>query len=319
MENTVEIKNEIVNPITEKKLPEWHFEEARGCPNVILRSSLFGVVGKGGHDKNKRPHCLEIAMAASQVGEGDTSIQFTGYRLDQNDLDLWLEILHLVRVSGSKTIQFSARSMLRALGYDSKNIGGSSIHHLISMLDRLQASNVKILTNKERTATSLIMAHKAVDTTKEIRVQLHEDVIKLFVPASWTSIQIENRRLLKSQLARWLHGFYLTHRDPFHLKITTLHKLSGSSADFSHFKYMLKSAFKELAVLPGWEMKIVPGIKDKADESDKTGEKISCKHPEFQYEEIEVERPAYVVQTRARPSYSNPIAAARLQRVKVAL
>ncbi len=57
----------------------------RAAPNIVVRSSVFGVVRRG-----KRARVTDMPVAAPQGLE----IAITGWRLDQHDLDIWLEIMH---------------------------------------------------------------------------------------------------------------------------------------------------------------------------------------------------------------------------------
>ena len=62
------------------RLPLWP-AELRTCPSCVLRSALFGVVRRG-----KRSY-LERQIIAIWA---NTTIRYTGMRLDQADLDVWL-------------------------------------------------------------------------------------------------------------------------------------------------------------------------------------------------------------------------------------
>ena len=64
----------------------------------------------------------------------------------------------------------------------------------------------------------------------------------------YTHIDWEQRQSLgNSSLAKWLHGFYSTHKQPFAYKVETLRTLSGSEAGrLSKFREMLRSALDQV-------------------------------------------------------------------------
>ena len=67
-------------------LPVWH-EQARGIPNLCLRSALFGVIQRG------RRKAVKGEMVAAVKG---LSLRYTGWRLDQGDFDVLAHALHLL-------------------------------------------------------------------------------------------------------------------------------------------------------------------------------------------------------------------------------
>jgi hypothetical protein len=84
-------------------------DDRRAAPNDMLRSSLFGAI-KRGPRRFLRDHELPAPSG--------WKLYYTGERLDQIDLDIWLEVMHRCRstVPGSE-VRFTLRSILRALGH----------------------------------------------------------------------------------------------------------------------------------------------------------------------------------------------------------
>ena len=70
------------------QLPLWP-EPVRAVPNGFLRSALFGVVKKGAR------RYVEREQIAAVDG---VQILYTGQRLDQADLDVYVSVLHAVRL-----------------------------------------------------------------------------------------------------------------------------------------------------------------------------------------------------------------------------
>jgi len=89
------------------QLPLWP-EPARGVPNGILRSALFGVVKRG-----KRKY-IDNELIASLDG---VEISYAGQSLDQNDLGVYEAILHIARTQRlGDECYFTAYSLLKILG-----------------------------------------------------------------------------------------------------------------------------------------------------------------------------------------------------------
>jgi hypothetical protein len=64
-----------------KLFPDWP-DDRRGAPNEVIRSAIFGVVRLG-----RRKRVVDMPVA----GPIGSNITITGWRLDQYDLDTWLE------------------------------------------------------------------------------------------------------------------------------------------------------------------------------------------------------------------------------------
>jgi hypothetical protein len=75
------------------QLPLWP-EPARGVPNDILRSALFAAIQGKGREYFKHK------LLASYDG---VQIRYTGEQLDQSDLDVWEQAIHLARLDRSSS------------------------------------------------------------------------------------------------------------------------------------------------------------------------------------------------------------------------
>src|ERR1700738_872000 len=76
-----------VAPAKVYQLPLWP-EPVRGAPNSFLRSALFAAI------QGKTRRYMQKALLASIQG---VSVRFTGKQLDQSDLDVWEQAVHLAR------------------------------------------------------------------------------------------------------------------------------------------------------------------------------------------------------------------------------
>ena len=75
------------------QLPLWP-EAKRGAPNAVLRGALFPAI----QGKN-RGGLLRQVLIATQDG---VTIRYTGWQLDQADLDVWEHALHLARTQAPR-------------------------------------------------------------------------------------------------------------------------------------------------------------------------------------------------------------------------
>ena len=217
------------------QLPLWP-EATRGAPNAVLRGALFAAV-------HKDRRYLDRELLAAQDG---ITIRFTGKQLDQADLDVWEQALHLARTQalGSKCY-FSAHGFLKALG---RQTGKSGHKWLASALARLCATWVEISDGRRTYFGSLIDRGVRDEDTGRYVVEINPDLAKFYGRTQWTQIDWAQRQHLRGKpLALWLHGFYASHAAPHPLTVAYLHKLSGSQTkQLQHFKQNLTQALRDL-------------------------------------------------------------------------
>lgn len=72
--------------------PQPWAEAVRAVPLTILRSALFGVMRRG-----RRQYLENVELLPSWPG---VSVHYQGMRLDQADLDVWMQAVHLFRQQG---------------------------------------------------------------------------------------------------------------------------------------------------------------------------------------------------------------------------
>ena len=198
------------------QLPLWP-ESARGVPNDILRSALFAAIqGKG------RVY-FRHKLLASYDG---VQIRYTGEQLDQSDLDVWEQAIHLARLEPLGTAcYFTAHGFLRAI---KRHAGKSDYLWLQSVITRLQACVVEITRHRKIYGRSLVTRFDIDDVTRRFRVAIDPDMLLVYT-AGWTSVAWEQRQQLRGKpLALWLHGYYASHAKPVPVKVDTLRSLCGS-------------------------------------------------------------------------------------------
>ena len=114
------------------QLPLWP-EPVRGTPNSFLRSALFAAIQGKGRKQMKRE------LLASMQG---IIVRFTGEQLDQSDLDVWEQAVHLARKHPLGNVcHFTGYAFLKALG---RSTGAADYEWLHSAIIRLIACAVEL-------------------------------------------------------------------------------------------------------------------------------------------------------------------------------
>ncbi len=219
------------------RLPLWP-ETARGLPNSFLRSALFGVIRKG------RRRYLERERLEAL---GKLVVLYTGARLDQGDLDVYLSLLHFARKQalGSR-VQVTSYALLKLIG---KSDTGNNRKVLRERIARLRATAIEIQYGQHVYVGGLLdEAHKD-ETTQQWVIKLNQKLGILFAPDQHTYLNWAIRQSLDGKpLAQWLHGFYASHTKPYPVKIETLHRLCGSEANKTwKFSQTLHQALDDVA------------------------------------------------------------------------
>ena len=216
------------------QLPLWP-ELKRGAPNAVLRGALFAAV-------HKDRRYMDREFLAAQRG---ISIRFTGKQLDQADLDVWEQALHLARTQAlGARCRFTEKGFLKALGRQS---GKSGRDWLRSVFARLAGAVVELTHDGRTYGGTLLEFYRDEDTGRTV-LEINPKLAPFFGPTRWTQIDWEQRQRLRAKpLALWLHGFYASHAAPHALSVEYLHKLSGSQTkQVWKFKQNLTQALEEL-------------------------------------------------------------------------
>lgn len=225
----------------------------RGSPNEIVRSALFNV-----RNRNIKRQYLEDEPIAVF---GDGEITYRGQELRQDDEDVWLQLLHLVKQHPlGEWAEFTPYAMLKALSWPTN---GGGYRRLRNCLSRLQATAVRIRSKRLGKGVSLSLVKEFTwendggGRLERWRVQVSRDLSQLFGEPYYTLLEWEQRKEL-GPLAKWLHGFYASHQKPFPLKLEILQEACGSDmASTNDFKKKLRRALdelKEVGFLRSWRI-----------------------------------------------------------------
>lgn len=231
---------------TAVQLPMWP-EDMRGLPNAFARSALFTVANarKGARDNFKRK------LIASVNG---VSITYTGEELRQDDEDVFLQILHINRHHElGIPVQFTAYAMLRELSWTTNS---ASYRRLIDCLDRLKASAITVTLDLPSGGSrgysgSLIRSFRwrqegGTEPMRQWQILLEREIVSLFGPTDYSRLEWRTRLQL-APMAKWLHSFYYTHREPVPYSVARIKELTGSEIkELYQFRYKLKKALESL-------------------------------------------------------------------------
>ncbi|MDQ9169530.1 plasmid replication initiator TrfA [Oxalobacteraceae bacterium R-40] len=240
------------------QLPLWE-NQVRGLPNPLARSALFSVA----RQNEPRQHLKERPITSVKGVE----IFYTGEELRQDDEDVFLNLVHLARSQPlGHEVSFTAYSMLKSMGWPTSS---PSYERLRLCILRLTANAVEIRfdagSGKRGYGGTLVQEFTFKDETdRQWKVRLNPKLITLFGADAYTQLDWRQRLKLRSPLAKWLHGFYFTHREPFGYKVETLKGLCGSSAQqLYHFRNGLKKALAllvEQGFLKSWKIDPVTDV-----------------------------------------------------------
>lgn len=214
-------------------------------PNVLLRSSLFGVV---------KPGVRKIYNNYEIPAIGDIKIKITGQQLDQADFDLWTYFINLYK--GKKVnepIIMTKYAIVKALGksdnkanYDWLDL---SLKRFVSLLVEINGNNYKYYGH--------FIEKVWINDDGALVIYMDEQVSNFYINKEWTNIYPEIRlEFGKNQLAKWLYSFFSSHKKPYPHKIDTIHKLCGSSSELKEFKKYLTLSLKMLEDVTGWKTEI---------------------------------------------------------------
>jgi hypothetical protein len=211
-------------------LPEI-FEEKRAIPNGFLRGALFGMVRKG---RRKLVGDLHI-FTMSQY-----DMVFTGYELDQNDLEVWDTLIYLAKHKGiDKELRITLYDLCKHLRITDAPANRTAI---IKRIERLKIGTLKITAGEKQFVGSLLNNY-FIDKSGDgkLVIEYNKTLSMLFEDNDYTLVNVDIRHLLgDSQLARWLYNFYESHKEPLPFSIEFIQKLCRSENSPKDFKYKLR-------------------------------------------------------------------------------
>lgn len=229
--------------VLQQVLPLWS-EEHRGVPNPMIRSGLFGT---------KTVASRKLVKDKEIASLSNFSIVYKGEELLQDDLSVWLALLHRASKQAiGDTLFFTAYELLKDLGW---RMHSESYERLKQSISRLKANELKIQvkTGKSGYAGSLIREYAwdaiSPDGDKKYMVRFEPMIAELFRDDSVTFLAWEQRKMIGSRatLALWLHAFFTSHREPLPITIQKIHELTGSEQkEIRFFRRKVREALDRL-------------------------------------------------------------------------
>lgn len=224
------------------KVPLVRGPADRAIPNSIIRSALFNIL---------RHHGPRLTFRQQVVAAwGQTKIIYTGEALDQNDLEVWAQLIKLAGQSITDQqqkciVRVSKREFARLLGQTS---GGKQLAKNDEAIERLERTSVKIKDGRFMYVGGLIHDILRNDHSELMAVELNTKLAVLFRPDSFTWVDFNQRMQLSGDLTRWLHSFFSSHTDEFtQFTIEQIKDLCGSQTRESRrFRQMLKTSLANL-------------------------------------------------------------------------
>lgn len=208
-------------------------------PNDIIRSSIFGL-----KEVSSKEFLQEKVIGSCK----DLRVTYTGKELNQSDLDVWIAVKKsFIRDENcDQNIVFQSKDILKTLN---KTYGTNDKKWLRSKLVGMSASVIVIENLKKGSgcAFSLIKNLEWLDDYNTFRLSLDPKILELFKKDSFSYLDLENRKLLKTDLAKWLYNYYRSHKTPFPVYDTSIHEWCGSKMKNKiEFRNRLKKSLKEL-------------------------------------------------------------------------
>lgn len=190
----------------------------RGVPNITLRSALFG---------SSRSPSQAYLQRAEIFTQRPARMRYTGPRLDQGDLDVWITLLHMARQKTmGRSFKTSAYELLKLQG---KTDAGNNRKTLYKRLFRLAAATLEISAARHSYTGGLVDSVYRDESTHELVISLNPELSKLFGPNEFTHIDWSIRRSLNAKpLAQWLHGFFSSHAEPIPILVDVIMQMAGS-------------------------------------------------------------------------------------------
>jgi TrfA protein len=226
--------------------PEWA-DTRRAAASAVFRSALFPALARGQRKYFEREKIFSTR---------GVEIFFTGKQFDQSDLDVYLEILHILKDQPSGTdCTFTAYGLLKAIG---RPTGFSQHQWLHSVLIRLCGGVVDMTDHKVRYFGSLLDGGVKDEITKHYTVSVNPKFAALF-KRSWSSLEHEQRKQLRGHpTAQALHAYYSSHVVPGAHDFETLAGLAGlTDKNTRKIRLKIKAAhemMKEKGFLKSYEV-----------------------------------------------------------------
>lgn len=225
----------------------WRDKGSVPLPNVLLRSSLFGV-----SQPDSGLECRQQRIASRK----DASLLVSGKTLGDHDLQVWAACLSFYRNRplGSDDVDW-VETTYGVFSRAMQQTPGSNVFRGIrDSFERLSAVRLGV-SDGALSVEELALLGKPEPSELErstvplaahlLRFRIPDEVAVLYRRNSWSAMDFS---LLTgcSGLARWLVAFYCTHSKPLPVGVDELRRLCGTQTERNGFKVQLKRALDKL-------------------------------------------------------------------------
>jgi hypothetical protein len=201
-------------------------EAERSLPNEYARTALFTTRSKGQKRELLQNHHIFSVNA-------DLSISYTGSELRAGDDQLvWQQIVHYAkRCPVGSPVRFSFKDMAEQLGVQPNSRSYTAIKNCIGRL----ATVIMMFRSKRHGSIDTLRMIESFKIREEgkktcfCEVAIQPEMVLLFAGDHYTRVEWCKYREL-SPISRRLYDYASSHKEPFPLKVETLHALCSSDA-----------------------------------------------------------------------------------------
>jgi hypothetical protein len=202
-------------------------DDMRAMPNDLARAALFTV-------RNKRtPRAVRQGHVIFVVSK-DVKITFTGIELRADDDELvWQQVLEYAKRSPvGAPVTFTFYELCKDVGW---SINGRYYDKAEACLSRLQATAMQFSSGRigRLESVSLIHRFRVLDRGKKnsrCQVEIDDEMVVLFAGDHYSKFVWEKYRDL-SPTARRMFDYFVSHREPYPMKLETFRLMCGSDSD----------------------------------------------------------------------------------------
>nr|WP_011171716.1 plasmid replication initiator TrfA [Achromobacter denitrificans]AAS49458.1 TrfA [Achromobacter denitrificans] len=219
-------------------------DDMRAMPNDLARAALFTTRNK------KTPREVRQQHVIFHVNK-DVLITYTGIELRADDDELvWQQVLEYAKRSPVGTpVSFTFYELCTDVGWA---INGRYYDKAEECLTRLQATAMQFSSGRigRLESVSLIHRFRVLDRgkkTSRCQVEIDEEMVVLFAGDHYSKFVWEKYREL-SPTARRMFDYFVSHKEPFPLKLETFRLMCGSdSARLKKWREQTGQACEELS------------------------------------------------------------------------
>jgi hypothetical protein len=231
-----------IDPKAPLQLDIWP-DEVREIPNDYARSAIFTV-------RNKKEPRQSLQNSVIFHMEKAVRVTFTGIELRADDDELvWQQILDYAKHHAlGEAVEFNLHQLCKDLKW---SVNARNYERLRACITRLKANEIKVENARlaKGVGISLIREYEyegTADKGTKYRVWIHPNLIMLFAGKNSTRVEWKSYVDL-SPVARRLYDYLASHKQPFPLRLDTLHRLCASSCSTGYrWKQMVQKACAEL-------------------------------------------------------------------------